>query len=223
MAKEGILVINKPSGMTSHDVVEFARKRLKIKQVGHAGTLDPIATGVLIILVGAATKLFEHFLGLEKEYLATLTLGARTTTIDSEGEIIERKDFGHVTKEMVLEAASFFIGEQMQTPPMVSALKHRGRRLYKIARSGGQIERKPRQITIKGLEVVKIDLPRIQFHVKCSRGTYIRQLAEDMAEKLDCLGYLSQIERQSVGGFHVKDALLLSQVDISRIQSYSAS
>ncbi|MBU1998578.1 MAG: tRNA pseudouridine(55) synthase TruB [Candidatus Omnitrophota bacterium] len=223
MIRDGILVINKPKGMTSHDVVAFVRRKLGIKKVGHAGTLDPIATGVLVVLVGTATKLFEQFLNFDKEYVATLTLGKRTTTGDSQGEPLEEKGFDAVNNELIKETASFFIGEQMQVPPMVSALKHKGKRLYKIARKGKEVERQARKITIKDLKVIKIELPHIQFYVKCTRGTYVRQLAEDMAQRLGCVGHVSQIERQSIGRFNIKDGLLLSQVEQSSIKPYSVA
>ncbi|MBU0503248.1 MAG: tRNA pseudouridine(55) synthase TruB [Candidatus Omnitrophota bacterium] len=218
MIRDGILVINKPKGITSHDVVDFVRKKFKIKQVGHSGTLDPIATGVLVILIGKCTKLFNQFLGLDKEYSATLTLGARTNSGDIQGEVIEKKEFGHVTEENVNKALSVFIGENMQVPPMVSALKHKGKRLYDLAREGKEVKRLPRKIVIKEISLLKFSLPDIQFKVKCSRGTYVRQLAEDIAAKLGCVGFVSQIERLSIGRFNIKDSLSLTQVDESRIQ-----
>ncbi len=218
MIRDGILVVNKPKGITSHDVVDFVRKKLKIKQVGHAGTLDPIATGVLVILIGKCTKLFNQFLGLDKEYSATLTLGSRTTSGDIQGEVIEKKEFGHVTEENVNKALAAFIGENMQVPPMVSALKHKGKRLYDLARKGKEVERAPRKIMIKEISLLKFSLPDIQFNVKCSRGTYVRQLAEDIAGKLGCVGFVSQIERLSIGRFNIKDSLSLSQVEESQIQ-----
>jgi tRNA pseudouridine55 synthase len=217
MIRDGILVINKPKGVTSHDVVDFVRKKLKIRQVGHSGTLDPIATGVLVILIGKCTKLFNQFMGLDKEYSATLTLGARTTSGDIQGEVIEKKDFSHVTEENVNKTMATFIGENMQVPPMVSALKHKGKRLYDLARKGKEVERAPRKIIIKELNLSKFSLPDIQFKVRCSKGTYVRQLAEDIAGKLDCVGFVSQIERLSIGSFNIKDSLSLSQVDESRI------
>lgn len=222
MIKEGILVINKPTGITSHDVVDFVRRKIKIRQVGHAGTLDPLATGVLVILVGKATKLFDKFLNFDKEYLATLTLGTKTTTGDSQGEPILKKSFKDISTEELGSVIQSFIGEQMQIPPMVSALKYKGKRLYSLSRKGGAVELKPRRITIKDLKIIRLELPDIQFYVKCTRGTYVRQLAEDIAQKIDCVGHISQIERLSVGKFNIKDALSLSQIETSRIQPYLA-
>ncbi|MFH1398364.1 MAG: tRNA pseudouridine(55) synthase TruB [Candidatus Omnitrophota bacterium] len=218
MIRDGILVINKPKGVTSHDVVDFVRKKLKIKQVGHSGTLDPIATGVLVILIGKCTKLFNHFMILDKEYSATLTLGARTTSGDIQGEVVEKKEFSHVTEENVSKTMVTFIGENMQVPPMVSALKHKGKRLYELARKGKEVERAPRKVQIKELSLLKFSLPDIQFKVKCSKGTYVRQLAEDIAAKLGCVGFVSQIERLSIGRFNIKDSLSLSQVEESQVQ-----
>lgn len=218
MIQDGILVINKPKGITSHDVVDFVRKKLKIKRVGHCGTLDPVATGVLVILIGKCTKLFNQFMVLDKEYSATLTLGARTTSGDVQGEVIEKKEFSHVTEENVNKALAAFIGENMQVPPMVSALKYKGKRLYDLARKGKEVKRLPRKVHIKELSLLKFSLPDIRFKVKCSRGTYVRQLAEDIASELGCVGFISQIERLSIGRFNIKDSLSLSQVEESQIQ-----
>ncbi|MGD9014898.1 MAG: tRNA pseudouridine(55) synthase TruB [Candidatus Omnitrophota bacterium] len=218
--KEGILVINKPGGMTSHDVVDFVRKRLKIRRVGHAGTLDPIATGVLLILVGRCTKLFNHFLNFDKEYLATLTLGKRTTSGDREGKVVETKEYNNVTDDKVKEIFGSYIGEILQVPPMVSALKYRGRRLYSLARRGIKVNRQPRSIMIKELSLRNFNLPYIKFYLKCSKGTYVRQLAEDIAQDLNCVGYISEIQRQSIGPFNIAGALSLSQIDESFLRPY---
>lgn len=211
--KQGIIIVNKPEGMTSHDVVDFVRQRVKIRRVGHAGTLDPIATGVLLILVGRCTKLFNHFLHFDKEYLANLTLGKRTVSGDREGQTIETKDYSHITEAKVKEVFQSYIGENLQIPPMISALKHRGRRLYSLARRGIQVSRQPRPIMIKELSLLEFNLPNIKFYLKCSKGTYVRQLAEDIARDLNCVGYISQIQRQSIGPFNIAQALSLSQVD----------
>ncbi|MDD5669731.1 MAG: tRNA pseudouridine(55) synthase TruB [Candidatus Omnitrophica bacterium] len=215
--KDGILVVNKPKGITSHDVVDYVRRQFHIKQVGHAGTLDPMATGVLIILIGRCTKLFDSFLGLDKEYVATLSLGKRTESGDVEGAVIEEKDFSHVNEDKIRTAAAGFIGKKEQIPPMVSALKFRGKRLYSLARKGKEVQRKPRSIIIKDLKILKLALPDIQFQVTCSRGTYIRTLAEDIAVHLDTVGCVSQIERQAVGPFHIKDAFMLSDITEDKI------
>jgi tRNA pseudouridine55 synthase len=221
MMKEGILVINKPGGVTSHDVVDFVRKRLKIRRVGHAGTLDPIATGVLLILVGRCTKLFNHFLDFDKEYLATLTLGKRTTSGDCEGKVIEKKKYNNVTDDKIRGVFDSYMGEILQVPPMVSALKYRGKRLYSLARRGIKVDRQPRSIMIKELRLLEFNPPCIKFYLKCSKGTYVRQLAEDIAQDLNCVGYISQIQRQSIGPFNITGALSLSQIDESFLRPYS--
>lgn len=218
--RDGIIVVNKPKGITSHDVVDFVRRRLGIKKVGHAGTLDPLATGVLLILLGRCTKLFDRFLDFDKEYAATITLGARTTTGDIEGKVVEEKGFGHVTEEAVIAAFRSYLGEILQVPPMVSALKHKGKPLYMLSRKGIEVERSPRKVTIKELRLLKFAPPHIQFYLKCSRGTYVRQLAEDIAKDLNTVGCISQIERQGVGPFDITKAVELSQVNEHCIQSY---
>jgi len=218
--KEGIIVVNKPGGITSHDVVDFVRKRLKIRRVGHAGTLDPIATGVLLILVGRGTKLFNHFLDFDKEYLATLTLGKRTTSGDREGKVLETRDYSNITDGKIREVFNSYLGEILQVPPMVSALKYRGKRLYLLARRGIKVDRQPRSIIIKELRLLEFSPPHIKFYLKCSKGTYVRQLAEDIAQDLDCVGYISEIQRQSVGPFNIAGALSLSQIDESFLRPY---
>lgn len=218
--KDGILIVNKPQGMTSHDVVDFVRRKLRIRRVGHAGTLDPMATGVLLILVGKSTKLFNNFLNFDKEYAATLTLGKRTVSGDREGKVIQTQDYNHVTEDMVQRVLHSYIGQILQVPPMVSAVKHKGKRLYLLARRGIEVDRKPRRVVIRELKLQEFSLPSIEFYLKCSKGTYVRQLAEDVARDLDCVGYISQINRLSVGPFNIDAAVSLSQVDESRLQSY---
>ena len=218
--KKGIIIVNKPEGMTSHDVVDFVRRKLKIRRVGHTGTLDPIATGVLLILVGQSTKLFNHFLYFDKEYLATLTLGKRTTSGDREGIIVETKDYSHITKEKVKSILHSYRGEIFQVPPMVSALKHKGKRLYALARRGIEVNRPPRSVVVKELNLLEFVPPNIKFCLKCSKGTYVRQLAEDIARDLGCVGHISQIERQGIGQFNISQALPLSQIDESSLRPY---
>jgi tRNA pseudouridine55 synthase len=219
--KDGILIVNKPEGMTSHDVVDFVRNRLKVWRVGHAGTLDPVATGVLLILVGRCTKLFNHFLNFDKEYLATLILGKRTTSGDRQGKIIEIKDYSHITQDKVQAIFNSYMGEILQIPPMISALKYRGKRLYALARRGIEVNRQPRTIVIKELRLLEFNLPQIKFYLKCSKGTYVRQLAEDVARDLNCVGYIAQIKRQSIGPFNLTQALPLSQIDENSLRPYS--
>lgn len=216
--KDGILVVNKPQGMTSHDVVDFVRRKLRIRRVGHSGTLDPIATGVLLILVGKATKLFNRLLGFDKEYVATITLGTRTNSGDITGRVIEKKDFNGITKEKVDEVFRQFQGEVFQVPPMFSALKHKGKRLYLLARRGIEVKRFPRPIIIKELKLLDFNLSQIKFYLKCSRGTYVRKIAEDIAHSLGTLGCISWIERQAIGPFSIKEAISLDEIDQKYIQ-----
>lgn len=218
--KDGILIVNKPLGLTSHDVVAHIRKVFHIKQVGHAGTLDPLATGVLIIFVGEATKLFNRFLEFNKEYIATLTLGEVTDSGDSQGKVLNVLPIPAISEDLINFTFKEFVGEIEQIPPMVSALRYQGRRLYQLARRGIQVRREPRRITIEALQLRKFNIPDIQFYVKCSKGTYIRQLACDIALRLGCGGHISQIERISVGPFNIKDTVTLDKVDESYIRDW---
>jgi len=218
--KEGILIIDKPAGVTSHDIVEFVRKKINTKQVGHSGTLDPVATGVLVLLVGKATKLFAKFVHFDKEYEATLRLGIVTSTGDSQGKILSEKDFGHLTQEKVRDTFLEFIGPRQQVPPMVSAIKHKGRRLYELARRGIEVERAPRPINIYELNIIRMELPEIDFSVRCSKGTYIRRLGEEIGEKLGVGGYISRIRRISLGPFHIRDAVSLEDIHESHLRDW---
>lgn len=218
--KDGILIVNKPGGMTSHDVVDFVRKKLNIHRVGHAGTLDPIATGVLLILVGRCTKLFNRFSSFDKSYSATLTLGQRTTSGDCEGKVIQTQDYTHITEEKVKDVLRSYIGRVYQTPPMISALKHKGKRLYSLARRGIEVARQARPVEIKDLRLLEFSLPRLKFYLRCSKGTYVRQLAEDIARDLDCVGHISEITRESVGPFDLRQTISLSEINENSIQPY---
>jgi tRNA pseudouridine55 synthase len=218
--KDGILIINKPQGLTSHDVVERIRNILHTRRVGHAGTLDPLATGVLVIFIGKATKLFNRFLEFEKEYIATLTLGKITDTGDAQGKVLEVLPVPSIYEDSISKIFKEFVGEIQQVPPMVSALRYKGKRLYQLHAQGIQVPRQPRKVIIKELRFLKLNCPEIEFYVKCSRGTYIRQLAYDIALRLGCGGYVSKIERISVGPFHIKDALTLEQVNESCIRHW---
>lgn len=217
---DGILIVNKPQGITSHDVVDYARKKLGMKRIGHAGTLDPLATGVLIILVGRTTKFFNAFSGLDKEYLATVTLGKTTTSGDSQGEIIESFDFSHVSEEKAQATLRSFIGESEQVPPMVSAIKYKGRKLYQLARAGIEVPRQPRKVNIKELRLLKFNLPDIELYLRCSKGTYVRKLAEDIGERLECGGYISKIQRISVGEFNIKEAVDIEEINAHNLKSW---
>ncbi len=215
MLLNGILLVNKPAGITSHDVVDFVRRRFKIRKVGHGGTLDPLATGLLIIMIGKATKLSQKIIGLDKTYFAEMTLGFSTTTGDLAGEVVDKaKDEGYLklNKAEIENAADSFVGEIEQVPPMYSAVKYRGKRLYKLARLGIQVPREPRKVKIYELEIKDINLPRIVFNTKCSRGMYIRQLCVDFGLKLGYPAHLSRMVRTSVGGFKIDDAFNLDKI-----------
>lgn len=215
---EGIILVDKPKGITSHDVVDVARKRLKIKRVGHAGTLDPLAQGLLIILVGKCTKLFSKFSGLDKEYSGVLKLGEVTATGDSQGEVTQRNEWAQISEDTIRETFSLFVGETDQIPPMVSALRVNGKRLYKLARRGIVVERTPRKIKIHFLEILKIDLPFVEFRLKCSKGTYVRKLAEDIGEKLGCGAHMVKILRLGIGSFGLDKAIALDDINESHLQ-----
>jgi len=216
----GIINVNKPAGMTSHDVVNAVRRKLKMRRVGHAGTLDPLATGVLIILLGKSTKLFDKFSSFDKGYQATLTLGLTTTTADIEGKILKRLPYDHVTRDQTQEVLRKFVGEIEQVPPMVSAVKFQGKRLYQLARKGLEVQREPRRIKIDSLNLENFSLPYVSFSVECSKGTYVRKLGEDIGELLGCGACISQIKRTRVGPFGIENSIALESVDESHIRNW---
>lgn len=218
MDKEGIILVKKPKGITSHDVVDSVRQRLKVKKVGHAGTLDPLAEGLLIILVGRYTKFFPKFVNFDKEYFGVLKLGEATATGDSQGKIIKQSNYDDIDSEKIKEAFSFFKGEIEQVPPMVSALRVKGERLYNLARRGIVIDRRPRCIKIYTLDVSDINLPLVEFFVRCSKGTYIRKLAEDIGERLGCGAHMIKILRLSIGPFKLDNAVEIDKINESNLQ-----
>ena len=206
----GVIIVDKEKGKTSFDEIRDIRKKYNTKKVGHAGTLDPMATGVLIILVGEATKLSDYLMNHDKEYIATLKLGKKTDTGDSEGKIIEEKEIPNLCKENVQNVLNTFIGKSKQIPPMYSAIKVNGKKLYEFAREGKEIERQERKIEIYSLEIIKLieenkKIAEIEFKVNCSKGTYIRTLCEDIAEKLGTCGYMKELRRTRVGRFTLND------------------
>jgi tRNA pseudouridine55 synthase len=217
---EGIIVIDKPPGITSHDVVQAVRKRLSFKKVGHSGTLDPMATGVLVILVGNSTRLFSQFSNFDKEYEARLTLGMETDTGDSEGKIKKEFSFEKIDEKRIGEVFGKFTGEQEQVPPMFSALKFQGKKLYQLARKGISLQLKPRRINIYNLKLNSFNPPNIDFVISCSKGTYIRKLAEDIARALGTGGHLSQLRRIKNGPFTIKEAVSLEGVNESCIRHW---
>ena len=212
---DGIIIINKEKNYTSNDVVNIVKKITKSK-VGHTGTLDPNATGVLPLLIGNATKISKYLINHDKEYEVVLQLGIRTETADVEGKVIEEKE---VTAEMlnkdnIEEKLQQFIGKQEQIPPIYSAIKVNGKKLYEYARKGQEVELKPRQIEIYSIQLVGINEKekQISFKVKCSKGTYIRSLCEDISKKLGTVGYMKELNRLQVGEFYIKDAVTISEM-----------
>ena len=207
----GVLVVDKAKGMTSHDVVDRVRRQFRINKVGHAGTLDPNATGVLVLLLGKATKLSGNFISQEKEYEAVMKLGERTDSADSDGEVTMTREVS-VSKETIVEAAKKFTGEIDQIPPMYSAKKVNGKKLYDLARKGIEVERRPKKVTIKEFEIKKVDLPFVSFRVVSSSGTYIRQIAHDLGEALGCGAHLTDLRRMRSGEFGIEKAVPLDKL-----------
>ena len=215
---EGIIVINKSPGITSHDVVGFIRRKFKMRRVGHAGTLDPLATGVLVMLLGRSTKLFDQFVAFDKSYRATLRLGTQTPTADIMGDVLEQKPFDTISSSRVEDVFRDFVGDIEQMPPMVSAVKHQGKRLYKLAREGKSVERAARKVRIDEVRLLSFQLPEVGFFMACSKGTYVRQLAEDVGDALGCGACISQIERTKVGPFDIKDAVKLEDLNEGHVR-----
>ncbi len=203
----GILNINKPAGMTSHDVINQVRRGLKIKKAGHAGTLDPMATGVLIVCVGAATRLSEYAMASQKRYNARVMLGKTTDTYDAEGKVVHERDASHITREDVEALLPVFTGDIEQLPPMYSAIKRDGKKLYELAREGKTIQRDPRAVTIHSLALSNWETSEFSLAVTCSSGTYIRSLAHDIGERLGVGAHLSGLTRTASGAFTVESAV----------------
>lgn len=208
----GFLNIDKPTGMTSHDVVARLRRGLKLKKVGHAGTLDPMATGVLIVCLGAATRLSEYVMGHRKRYRAVVHVGVETDTYDAEGEITRQVDASGLTPEQVEACLPQFVGDLQQIPPAYSAIKQSGRKLYELARAGQTVELQPRPVSIHAIEMVDWTLPTFTLEVECSAGTYIRSLAFDLGRALGIGAHLAGLVRLSSGAFKQSDAVTLDQM-----------
>lgn len=210
--KNGVLLVDKPAGWTSHDVVAFMRARFNAVKVGHCGTLDPAATGLLVIVFGRFTKLSQKFSGEDKVYSGTILLGTETDSQDMDGEVTRTADWRGVTEDQLRGAFASFLGPVMQTPPMVSAVKKDGERLYKLARQGIEIEREAKEIIIHSISVDRIELPYADFTVKCSKGTYVRTLCADIGAKLGCGACLYRLNREMSGSFSLQDAVSLETV-----------
>lgn len=209
---EGILLVDKPGDHTSHDVVARLRGKLKMRRVGHAGTLDPMATGLLIILIGKATRMSQYLISLDKEYEGTIELGKVTDTQDADGEVMETRPVPPLTEAEVRGAIDSFLGDQYQMPPMYSAIKIDGVPLYKSARKGKEIVREPRFIRVMNWEMTRFALPRIDFRLRCTKGTYVRTLAHDLGQKLGCGAHLAALRRTATDKFHVSKALSMDQI-----------
>ena len=207
----GIVVVDKAAGFTSHDVVAKMRGICGQRKIGHTGTLDPMATGVLPVCLGNATKLCDMLADKDKEYVERLLLGVETDTQDVTGQVTARRDVA-LTEEQVRSAAASFVGEYLQVPPMYSALKVDGKKLYELARAGKEVERKARPVEIRELEILDCRLPEVGLRVVCSKGTYIRTLCADMGERLGCGGTMKSLRRTRVGGFSLEGAYLLEEL-----------
>ena len=215
----GFLNILKPPGMTSHDVVAYLRKLLGIRRVGHTGTLDPQAAGVLPICLGQATRLASLVSGQTKSYRAEVTFGIETDTLDAEGKVVGRRDASQLTEHDLRQVLPKFLGEIEQKPPMFSAVRHEGKHLYELARKGDRVERKPRRVTIEQLELLRFqpgEHPRALIDVTCSSGTYVRSLAADLGSATGWGAYLSFLIRTRAGGFHLQDSIALEELGKER-------
>jgi tRNA pseudouridine55 synthase len=209
---DGALLIDKPAGPTSHDVEDAIRREFRLKKVGHCGTLDPNATGLLIIVLGRGTKLSEKLMSSDKVYAGTIKFGETTDSYDAAGELVASLPVPPTTLEELNQIASTFVGDQMQMPPMVSAIKKDGVPLYKLARKGIEVVREPRLIHIYNFKFSEYHEPFGHFRVACTKGTYVRSLAQDMGEKLGCGAHLATLRREVSGKFDVKDAIEFEQV-----------
>ncbi|RYY50931.1 MAG: tRNA pseudouridine(55) synthase TruB [Chitinophagaceae bacterium] len=210
-----VILIDKPLHWTSFDAVRKIRNAIKIKKVGHAGTLDPLATGLLIICTGRFTKKINEYMAAEKEYTGSFTLGATTATYDLESTATDFKPTDHLTASIIHSATEGFIGHIKQMPPLYSAIKKEGVALYTLARRGKEVELEPRDIFIKEFEITAIELPMVRFRVVCSTGTYIRSLAHDFGSILGCGAYLSELRRTRIGEFYTSDAQTIDEFILS--------
>ncbi|MEY2481170.1 MAG: tRNA pseudouridine55 synthase [Verrucomicrobiota bacterium] len=209
---DGVLLVDKAAGMTSHDVVALVRRRLQIKKVGHCGTLDPLATGLLILTLGRGTKIQDLLMSEDKNYAGTLTLGITTSTQDRDGEVVQERPVPSLDEQMVRAVFETFRGDFYQTPPMVSAIKHGGVPLYKLARQGKVVEREPRFVHVYGYTIDRIAPPEIDFSVMCSKGFYVRTYVHDIGEALGCGAHLKNLRRTKSGRFDVADAISVDEI-----------
>ena len=208
----GILLLDKPLGISSNEALQQVKRLYKAQKAGHTGSLDPLANGLLPLCFGAATKISGFLLDADKRYWVRVRLGVTTTTADAEGEVLETRSAEHVTEQDILNVLPGFTGIIQQLPPMYSALKHNGQRLYKLAREGIEVEREPREITIHSLELVDADLPEFELNVHCSKGTYVRTLAEDIGNKLGCGAHVVGLRRTKVGPYTDQQLVTMEQL-----------
>ncbi len=220
---DGILVIDKPKDWTSFDVVAKIRNKLNVKKVGHTGTLDPQATGVLVLCIGKGTKLCQELTGLDKEYMCDITLGASSTTDDAEGELTHTKDAKEVPLTNIENILSEFTGTFKQMPPDFSAKKIKGKKAYELARKGKKPELKPAEVTVHQIELLDYKWPVIKLNIHCGKGFYVRSLARDIGEKFGVGGYLSALKRTRVGHFSIERAISIEQADEKRVLPMSAA
>ena len=209
---DGVLLVDKPAGLTSHDVVDRVRRHFGFKKVGHCGTLDPAATGLLILVIERATKLQDRLMSDDKMYEGTMLLGVSTDSQDADGAVIAEKPVPPLTEEDIDRVFAKFRGDLQQVPPMVSAVKHQGTPLYKLARKGKTVEREPRLVHIYDLRVLGLELPRVRLRVACTKGTYVRTLCSDVGDLLGCGAHLYELRRMRSGNFDVKDAHTLETI-----------
>ncbi len=208
----GLILVNKPVGITSFKLVHIIKKKLNVKKAGHCGTLDPLASGLMIVLAGKYTKFQDKFMKQDKVYYATIKLGIKTDSGDLDGKIISQSDYSHITKELIEKACNNFIGKIQQIPPMYSALKVNGQKLYELARKGITIERKPREITIYNIDLVDYQKDNFSIRVKCSSGTYIRTLAQDIGTKLNTDTVLINLIREEIGNYKLTNAINIDDI-----------
>ena len=211
---EGILLVDKPAGITSHDIVDRLRRKLKMKKIGHAGTLDPLATGLMIMLIGKATKVSQFLISLDKSYEGEFLLGIETDSQDADGEVVSEKPLPEdIDEEMMLKEMKSFLGDQYQTPPMFSAKKIKGVPLYKMARKGKTVEREPRFIRINEFCLMNWNPPKGKFSLSCSKGTYVRTVLHDLGQNLGCGAHLTGLRRTKIDQFGIENASPLDEIE----------
>lgn len=214
---EGVLLVDKPTDHTSHDVVARLRRKLNMRRIGHAGTLDPMATGLLIMLIGKATRISQYLISLDKEYEGTITLGATTDSQDADGTVMETRPVPPLTEAELKTAMNSFLGDQYQMPPMYSAIKIDGVPLYKSARKGEDVVREPRFIRVMSFDLTRFALPQLDFRLRSSKGTYVRTIAHDLGQKLGCGAHLSALRRTATDRFNISQAMTLDAIEAMTI------